>query len=125
MDWPSLDVEASIIRHYLPMMTYAACSFILEVPRRLRTKPAVIKPPSTSEIVRLVPDLFDLISRKANPRVIGDFYISSIAQNPKDRHWIEKSSEFYGVKIIESLSSIARPALSASLLDEEINSFKA
>lgn len=125
MNWPTVEIETRILRQCTPAMTDKACAALLEIPNRLRINPEVIKPPSTSELMRMAPDLLELVQRDANALLLGEYFINAIAQNVKDRRFIEKSPLYIGMSMIESLTESAGQHVSPtpSLLEAEVNFF--
>jgi len=125
MNWPTVEIETRILRQTTPALTDEACAKLLEIPNRLRINPEIIKAPSTNEMMRVAPDLLELIQRQANPLLVGEYFINAIAQNISDRRFIEKSPLYIGMAIIEALgvSAASHQPPSASLLEAEVNYF--
>lgn len=125
MDWPTVDIESRIIMAAVPAMTEKGCAALLELANRLRINPEIKKAPSTNEMMRVAPDLLEMIQLGSSDTLIGEYYINSIAQNVHDRRFIEKSPIYIGLFLREALSpcvkSLAAPT--ESILQKEVNYF--
>lgn len=109
MDWPTLEIETEIVLSTHPWLTPTAIEVLLNPIHRLRKNPEIIKPPSTPEVIRLAYDLADFMRFSLNPGQVGKLYRNSIAQNPTDRRFIEKSDYYLGSILIEAFKELKAP----------------
>ncbi len=104
ISWHKKETETKILLAKYPTAPLPLLDAILETAFILRANPQVIKPPSTSELLRLTSDLLHTSVNGWNPMETGLFFLSSLTPFLSDRNFVKQSPLFLGTKILAALN---------------------
>jgi MoxR-like ATPase len=102
MKWPSVEVESRILQQALPNLPLDACKAVIEPANVLRNHPAVPRPPSTPELIRICRDLVQAVKEGRDHQAVGHYYVRSVAPRLEDQVHIDKPT-FLGLRLKEKL----------------------